>query len=76
MTTELVEIQKVNALIEAERIANEEAEKKRQSNLAHKKKIQGEILEGFKSSGIEANTAKQVLKALCEEKIPHVKVIY
>lgn len=68
------EAARIKAEAEAQAKAEADAQAKREANLAHRKRISNEALKGLTDLGIDIETAKTVLKAINEQKVPHVSI--
>lgn len=71
-----IEAEAARIKAEAEAQAKAEAEKqdKREANLAHRKRVSNEALKGLTDLGIDIQIAKSLLKAINEQKVPHVSI--
>lgn len=68
------EAARIKAEAEAQAKAEAEEQAKREANLAHRKRISTEALKGLTDLGIDIEIAKAVLKAINEQKVPHVSI--
>jgi len=56
---------------EAKRIADKKA-----ANLNHRKAINKKILKSFATLGVKEDTGKNIIKAIIEDEIPEIKILY
>jgi colicin import membrane protein len=54
----------------------EEHERKRAQDIEYRRRINGQIIEDFKSIGLSEDYAKEVIKAICNNKISHMSINY
>lgn len=72
----LAEIEEEKARIEAEEKREAEELAKREADENNRLKIKGDIMEALESLGLDNKSAVNVVTAISDGEIPHVKVIY
>jgi len=69
-----VELERQRVAAESAKQAEEEA--KREANKKHKASVHKRIIEALQCAGVSTAQAESALDAICQDKIPHIKITY